>query len=310
MLSRKDIEKEIGKEINIYPLHMENIKENSINFTISKYAWTLGQGRIIHKLYNQNPRKYHYEICNDPDNKWAFTLESGQSCYRYEKEDGNTIDYIVLLPHTVTVVETEEVVAFGNRIGGAVHSKVGIVAQGVGDLGTMIGPGYCGHLMISLHNITNKIIALRVGDTFASITFDYLSTPIDHRTSATVSGHVDKFAELGIKLNEKTRAELTEDWKSNIEGIRTKMMESNAYKKYEERKKKDKFRWFKATFTKERIITYVLILGAFILMGLSARIIDIITKQNVWFDRFITVGCSGIIITILNAIYASRTKNK
>ena len=31
MLSRRDIEKELGKGINIYPLVRENIKENSIN---------------------------------------------------------------------------------------------------------------------------------------------------------------------------------------------------------------------------------------------------------------------------------------
>lgn len=47
MLSRKDIENELGKGINIYPLHNKNIKGNSINFTIGKNAWSLGSGKII-----------------------------------------------------------------------------------------------------------------------------------------------------------------------------------------------------------------------------------------------------------------------
>lgn len=47
MLSRKDIENELGKGINIYPLHEDNIKGNSINFTISRNAWSLGRGQII-----------------------------------------------------------------------------------------------------------------------------------------------------------------------------------------------------------------------------------------------------------------------
>lgn len=34
MLSRRDIEKELGKGINIVPLIQENFKENSINLTV------------------------------------------------------------------------------------------------------------------------------------------------------------------------------------------------------------------------------------------------------------------------------------
>lgn len=47
MLSRKDIESELGKGINIFPLHSSNIKGNSINFTTSRNAWSLGRGQIV-----------------------------------------------------------------------------------------------------------------------------------------------------------------------------------------------------------------------------------------------------------------------
>ena len=46
MLSRRDIEKELGKGINVFPLQKDNIKENSINLTASTYAWTLGTATI------------------------------------------------------------------------------------------------------------------------------------------------------------------------------------------------------------------------------------------------------------------------
>ena len=46
MLSRKDIEKEFGKELCFFPLIMENLKENSINMTISEYAWTQGRATV------------------------------------------------------------------------------------------------------------------------------------------------------------------------------------------------------------------------------------------------------------------------
>lgn len=86
--------------------------------------------------------------------------------------------YIVLLPHTTTLIETTEVLGVTNNIGGALHSKVGLVSKGIGHIGTMLGPGYCGHLLIALHNITDDAIAIKVGSTFVSLAFDYLTTQV------------------------------------------------------------------------------------------------------------------------------------
>ena len=77
---------------------------------------------------------------------------------------------------------------------------MGVVAKGVGHIGTMLGPGFCGHLMISVHNITDDVIALKVGSTFVSLCFHYLDSGVI-RTSSTISGHVDKFASLGIDID-------------------------------------------------------------------------------------------------------------
>ena len=300
MLSNIDIENELGRGINIFPLKKENIKENSINLTISKYAWSLGQGCIKHT----GKGEFVWGTLEHKD----YFQEKGKKCCYYTHENGNKAEYVLLLPHVTTIIETEEVIAVENYIGGALHSKVGMVAQGIGDFGTMLGPGFCGHMMISLHNITDSIIALPIGSTFASLTFDYLSTPIIQRTSATISGHVDKFAELGIDCDEKTRSELTEDWKSNIDGVRSQMKDSNAYQKFETKRKEKKKDWVKKYFSKERLITYAMMGAVFVGVGVLALLADKATGKEIWVERFFNVGCSGVVVTIIIAIYNSRTK--
>ena len=46
MLSRRDIEKELGKGINIVHIIRDNFKENSINLTASQKAGTIGSGTL------------------------------------------------------------------------------------------------------------------------------------------------------------------------------------------------------------------------------------------------------------------------
>ena len=47
MLSRNDIENEIGKSINIFPLNTRNIKENSVNLTIGQNGWSRTGGKSV-----------------------------------------------------------------------------------------------------------------------------------------------------------------------------------------------------------------------------------------------------------------------
>lgn len=41
MFSKIDIQKSLGEDIIFFPFKEENIKENSLNLTVSKWAWTL-----------------------------------------------------------------------------------------------------------------------------------------------------------------------------------------------------------------------------------------------------------------------------
>lgn len=296
MLSRRDIEKELGKGINIYPLVRENIKENSINLSTSVYAWTLGTA-TVHWLGED--RFTVYDVHNY---KKKHSFRAGNKCIFYTVDKGKRTEYILLLPHSTTLVETKEVIAVESYIGGALHSKVGIVAKGVGHIGTMLGPGYSGHLMISLHNITDDVIAIKVGTTCVSLAFDYLSTQVV-RTSATVSGHVDKFAELGLNATEEDRVFLTADWKANVDEVREKMLKSDEYKEYRAHINKNIWQEVKKYINKRNIFAVLSVVLIFVALLCLATWADSKLASPVWVERFWNVGCSGFIGSLMFSLY-------
>ena len=295
MLSRRDIEKELGKGINIVPIIRDNFKENSINLTASQNAWTMGSGTV----YWFGGTKF--SVHEPTGKKRAKTFSQGSNCVFWDKQGDQHNSYIVLLPHSTTLIETSEVLGVANNIGGALHSKVGLVSKGIGHIGTMLGPGYCGHLLIALHNITDEAIAIKVGSTFVSLSFDYLTTQV-MRTSSTVSGHLDKFPELGININEETRSYLTADWKSNIEGIREKMCESEAYKEYKKHIRENSWKELKKYISKRNVVAVFVITVVIIGIYFGAVMLDKKLESPIWVDRFWNVGFSGIIGSLIIAL--------
>lgn len=306
MLSRRDIQKELmGKGLGIFPLIPSNIKENSINVTISKNAWCQGDMNVY--WYGGN----NFSIVEKAGKKAVKTYKKGQKSIFTVHKYGNTPEktYLLLLPHHATIVETEEVIGIGSKIGGAVHSKVGIVAQGVGDTGTMLGPGYCGHLLITLHNITDDIIALQVGETFVSLTFSYLNTEVV-RTSTTFPSHTDRLFEHGCKLDDDEKAYFEEDWKYSLAAIQEKMQQSDAYKTY---KKQIDNNWRKEIFqyvTKRNIIAIAVVIAAFLALYYGAYRLDLKSGQSVWVPRFWDVGLSGTVVTVLMGLWRFLTNKK
>lgn len=285
MLSKKDIYKELGKGINIVPLKEENIKENSINVTISEYAWTTGEGIVCwcgdseFHLKNSlsDPSKALQTYGFKKHNKAIFICK-GAGRKPVKK-------YLILLPHQTTIVETEEVIGLGENIGGAIHSKVGIVAKGIGDTGTMLGPGYCGHLMLSLHNITDDVIALPIRTTFVSLTFDKLLTPVK-RTSSTSSSHYDKLLELNLYLSAEDAAYFKQDWKGNLQEIRVKLKESKEYSTLKSKRKKAHIQDIKDWFTIQHVMALILVIIIVVSLGFLANYVDKGSSTKVWTDRY------------------------
>lgn len=301
MLSRRDIEKELGKGINIVPFHAKNLKENSINLTIGQNAWTLGCGTIVKRASGK------YDIAKSAERKNANVIElkKGQSAIISEKNS----KYLVLLPHTTTIIETSEVLSVSNRIGGTFHSKVGVVNQGIGDTSTMLGPCFSGHLMFSLHNINDEIRVLRVGDTFVSLIFYYLNSPSLEMKNPNMSGHVDKLSEMGIQISKATREFLAEEWKQDIKQVSYKMTESKEYKAYVNMRKKEEKKELINYLSFRNILLLILGIVFVVCLAIGSYYLDRKYATNVWSDRFWTVFVAGIFAPLV-CIYGKLFRRK
>lgn len=294
MLSKIDIDKELGKGINIYPFNEENIKENSINLSASKYAWSMKKG----KCYIDEEGNIHEYNKNNSSRE--IKIFKGKSSVI----DINGEKYIILLPLSTTLVETKEVIAIDNYIGGTYHSRVGIVSLGIGHNGTMFGPNFSGHSLIAIHNVSEYPLKVRVGDNIVSVVFNYLNTPIDF-PNATNNGHLEKMARLGIKLNSSEEQFLGSDWKKKINEVREKMNSSEEFKKYKSKLLKRKIKSLLNYFSIKNIIKAVFSLGVFAAILLLCTKIDESNGNTVWVDRYWDIGFSGVLVVILQAIFNS-----
>lgn len=201
------------------------------------------------------------------------------------------------------MIETKEILATGPNIGGTYHSKVGMVSQGIGHIGTMLGPNFSGHSLIALHNISKELIAIKVGESFVSVVFHYLDTPL-LENNPTVSGHVDKMSELGISLSKSEREDLNADWKSNFNTIRDKMIDTEEYRNLQNKLKQQKWISIRSAINKRN---FFLLLLLFIITGLVvfAYYLDGKTNTNDWSNRCWNIIGSGVLVTIISGIIKS-----
>lgn len=297
MLSKIDIQKEIGTGICIHPLKLDNIKENSINLCAGKYAWGLSNG-IIYCDSTETDKNKRFSL--QKDNRYNMEIHISK-CDSVVFENDFGKKYIVLLPYATTLIETDEVLSVGNHIGGTYHSKVGLVSKGLGHIGTMVGPNFSGDSLIAFHNISSNLIVLDVGESFVSVIFYYLKTAFT-KSNPTVSGHTDKFSELGIRLTQEESDDLNADWKKQFEQVQRKMKSSRSYKELQAILKEHRNSYIKNLFNLKNIILVIAIGIGLILLYFGAKYLDSIYGQTTWVDRFWNVGFSGIFIAVLSPL--------
>ena len=220
MFSKINIQKSLGKGIVLLPFEEKNIKEilkeNSLNLTVSKWAWKL--------TLSDMPQ----ETIESGEALKQQKFEEARYCYIATK-DGN--GYIVLEPFSTTIVITNEFLAIGNSIGGTIHMRVGTAALGVGHVSTMLGPSYMGRLSVPLHNPTNKPICLKVGDQFLSIIFHRLKTRIKE-SNHTSKSHIEKFTKWGIKLTDEQQKEIYQEDLKDMKICVAEMNKSEYFRTY------------------------------------------------------------------------------
>lgn len=291
MLGYNDIVKALGKDIGVFPLKDKNIKGDAINLSASEYAWSLCKGEIwlddTGEIYIQKPSinlnatKY---IINEKD---SAVIE-----YKQKK-------YVVVLPKSTTLIETQEVIAISSRIGGSFHSKGSIVSKGLCSIGDYLEPNFRGHSLVSVQNPGEKAVLLLVGEKFTAITFFYLKTAVAETLLSVPGSRFEILVQCGIHVSEDAKAYLSEPWKSNSGEINQRMLESEEYIRLM-RSEKDKRR--------KRLLGYFNIRNALILLFIfivliSLYIVACTLDKNlggtVWKDRFWNVGCSGIIVSFI-----------
>ncbi|MFV0516945.1 MAG: hypothetical protein ACK5MV_06080 [Aminipila sp.] len=283
----------------MFPLNLKNFKENSINLCAGYYAWTFENGIVYYcKSRKEFSLLKNTEFCEE------HKLSKRKSAIiRINQKE----QYIILLPQATTLIETKEILATGSNIGGTYHSKVGMVSQGIGHIGTMLGPNFSGNSLIALHNVTKNLIVLKVGESFVSVVFHYLDTPIIEK-NPTVSGHVDKMSELGITLSKSQREDLAADWKGDLEKVREKMMDSKEFKELQERVKKQRIQKLKLLINKKNIfILLILILIITTLISVSYWL-DNRFNTNDWSNRCWNIVGSGVLVTIIGGLIKSLKK--
>lgn len=304
MLSKFDILNELGKEICVYPLNLDNIKENSINLCASEFAWTTISGDIYCDE-NESDKNKKFSLQPDSTHNKRISLKQGHSAVVSDSQNNK---YIVLFPLSTTLIETQEVLSVNSYIGGTYHSKVGMVSKGLGHIGTMVGPNFSGDSLIAFHNTSRNLIVLKTGDSFLSVVFHYLDTPYTH-INPTSSGHTDKFSELGLYVTEEQSDALNQDWKKKFEDVCIKMCDSLEYKELQHQLREQKHKTIKKYFCRKNIFISLIVFVVLVVLYFTAYYIDKSTGNTVWIDRYFNVGCSGIFITIISGIFKYFKEN-
>jgi deoxycytidine triphosphate deaminase len=272
MLSELDIKKELGKNIDLYPISANNIYSNSIDFTASKFAW----------FCPENPDEENLEknIC--------------------QTIDGNEV--LVIPPHKTVVIMTKEAIHVTEKVGGSVHSKVSLTRYGLSSISTLLEPNYIGQLLITIRNNSYKEYHLNVGDKFVSVLFFYCRTPAINEPTPNSAGHSGLLADLDPDMR-------YERWTHNNEWVRvgsqlyTIMTNSDEFKNIKSDLKKhlEKFKGHPSTITVWVIVLIILVIVQLILYFISS--------DDVW--HRVSLMLSGLIFPItigIISIFINRNK--
>lgn len=147
MLSAIDIRKQMLEGgILVYPLVVRSAKGDTISgdklqLHVSEFAWSV-RTRAPLDVFERSGEKY-------------MEIAAGDSALIY----------------------SSEVLSLSPAIAGTLHSVVPFVSRGLGHIGTSIDANYHGPLVITVHNHSDKPVAVNVGERFAKIAFHYLETP-------------------------------------------------------------------------------------------------------------------------------------
>ncbi|MTJ48774.1 deoxycytidine triphosphate deaminase [Dolichospermum sp. UHCC 0259] len=205
VLSNIDIEKElVNGNISIFPFSTNNLKAASYNLTASHLAWKIPE----------------------QDGDTFATIYDG-------------CDKLIIPGKSTVLIVTNETIWISERIAGTYHSKVRLVSEGTGHIGTTLDPGYLGVSVITIHNHTKKNIELETGKTtFASLMFQFVRTKSEPEEHDNNPGRPDILNRVG--LTNKEEEWLYEQFRNSKVHLRKKLESSQEFQDLVDKSKKNK----------------------------------------------------------------------
>ncbi|WP_375500479.1 deoxycytidine triphosphate deaminase [uncultured Nostoc sp.] len=270
-LSNIDIQKELVKgNILIFPFKKDNLKGASYNLTASHLAW---------KIPNKNTDTY-------------------TSIYNA------SLNQVIIPGRASVLIVTNEAIWVSEGIAGTYHSKVKLVSEGIGHIGTTLDPGYMGVSVITLHNHTEKDINLTPGETtFTSIMFQFVRSKCDPEQHDNRPGRPDILNKVGLTDHENEW--LNERFRNYKESLQIQLKNS---KDFQDLRDKYKNKNNKFAFLFPYIIYGIFIIASSSLAGYLYNNQNKL-KQTTWYSAAnffadkATVGFTGaLIVQLVNDI--------
>jgi deoxycytidine triphosphate deaminase len=222
VLSEWDIINELGRGIFIYPfkytepnLPSQSIRGCCLCLTASEYAYRF--------TINQQSRKKEAVLC-------------------YEQDFDGSNKLIRIPAQKTAILWTNESVFLGNYLCGSIHSKVKLVSQGLGHIGTRVNPNYGGILAIALHNLSEDDVLIKVGETIAYLRIHKLNSKSSFPNNRDDSGKFNDAIPEGCSPPPELQSWIDDDhnlWRKGYpEEIRKVLEASPDYKKAKDELKK------------------------------------------------------------------------
>ena len=131
-----------------------------------------------------------------------------------------------------------------------------------------------------------------------NVVFYYLKTPYNGK-NPTVGAHLDKMGELGIFITSQDREFLGADWKSDINEVRSILLDSNEFKDFKKKKIHRKFLFLKNCINKRNILSFIFFVLIICVITYIMWMLDIYYNTDKFTSFFFNAGFSGFMIYII-----------
>jgi deoxycytidine triphosphate deaminase len=161
-LTGSDIRKLFDREIVIYPYDKKNLTPVGYNFTYSNFIYSLSTCSFK-KITETETKPAHF----------------------------------YLRPNETVLVLTRETIWVSKHIGGTLHSKVGVIIEGLSHVSTTLDPGWQGQLLVPINNPTNRKIIVPIRDDVGEV-LSFITLVLQRSEKESGLEHNNKAARLDL----------------------------------------------------------------------------------------------------------------